>query len=198
MRPDAWWDEVLKDRSEYEKFRDHLGDPNMASRILVRELSVAYGIANVLDVGCGPAHDRWTDTGIHWTGVDGSKLLIADAAKRGADITFGKADALPFEDKTFDLVYSRHVWEHLPTFRGALSEACRVAKSAVAVTFFQPPGDTERVVLSTGAYYNWYRRADIEAGFRAAWPGCEIDVHVLGQGPNLPHGESVFWVTCEE
>jgi ubiquinone/menaquinone biosynthesis C-methylase UbiE len=49
--------------------------------------------------------------------------------------TFLEADAehLPFADKSFDVVISSHVLEHLPDFDQGFRELCRVARKRVIV-----------------------------------------------------------------
>lgn len=41
-------------------------------------------------------------------------------------------------DKSFDIVYSRHVVDHMETFEGPMDEHCRVSKDLVIVVFWVP------------------------------------------------------------
>ena len=44
-------------------------------------------------------------------------------------------------DKSFDVVYSRHVVDHMRSFEEALYEHCRVAKKLVIIVLWRPLGD---------------------------------------------------------
>jgi len=109
-------------------------------RLFVRKiarLEATHGRA--LDVGCGSGllsiELSRAVSGLHIVGVDLSPLML-DLARRnaraaGADgIEFVQADAkaLPFEDGTFDLVFSQHTLHHIPEPRVLLAEMERVAK----------------------------------------------------------------------
>jgi SAM-dependent methyltransferase len=77
--------------------------------------------AAVLDLGCGPRDQESPITGMGWryVGVDYS----GDAADLLAD-----AHALPFQDQSFDVVFSFAVLEHLHTPARALTEVARILK----------------------------------------------------------------------
>ena len=92
--------------------------------------------ARALDVGCGAGHAGFAlvrGGAQRVTAYDPSSSMLAlvaqEAAARGAaaiDTCVGPAEALPFENGTFDLVvtrYSAHHWAHVPR---ALAECARV------------------------------------------------------------------------
>lgn len=91
----------------------------------------------ILDLGCGngrlyDALNKQTPD-IDYTGVDNSKNLLEIASTRYPDATFLAADAraLPFPDKSFDVIYSFAVLHHIQSKReqlAFLSEAIRVLK----------------------------------------------------------------------
>ncbi len=193
-KPEGWWDERLKDKATFEFFKENLGGVNMPSRVAVRELAMVWGITSVLDVGCGPAIDRWLETGIKWHGVDPSKVIGDDCFFRGISIDHAPAHLLPYRNASFDLVHSRHVWEHLPHWKHALPEACRVAKRGVIITFFRPPGNKEEIRITDGAYYNDYSLDEIVAAFQAEWPQCTVTESRLAPQKFLPDGEVILAV----
>lgn len=197
MMPNEWWDTRLKHGKTYDFFVENLGPADMPSRVAVRRWAKRVGVKSVLDVGCGPALDRWLDTGIPWTGTDASTLLIDKNRARGVPVTLASAFSLPFTPRSFDLVYSRHVWEHLVDFRPALEEACRVADRFVAVTFFRPPGKQARTRVEDGAYYNDYAMADVLNEFTRWWPNCAIEFERLPPQRYLPDGELIVFATRE-
>lgn len=192
--PTKWWDTRLTDKKQLDNFIEHLGPPERPSRETARSWVRGAGFQQVLDVGCGPALDQWE--GFDWTGVDPSEVLRTQAAARGAEVLAASAeDLIPCEDESYEVVYSRHVWEHLPDFRRALREACRVAKYAVVVVFFRPPGETAQQNVSDGAYYNDYALNDIEREFTREWPGCNFEIIRIPRTQYLPSGELVLAVT---
>ncbi|MFZ2152141.1 MAG: methyltransferase domain-containing protein [Minisyncoccia bacterium] len=177
--PTKWWDTELKKKSSLDALLKNLGDENAPSRVAAHYLAQQIGVKTMLDVGCGPALDRWLNTEIAWHGCDASKLLVEYNAARHVEVDLSGAEQLPYYKETYDLVYSRHLWEHLPHYSGALKEACRVAKQAVMIVFFRVPGLTETIQVKWGAHYNDYSIAAIRAAFEVEWPGCRISSTVV-------------------
>jgi ubiquinone/menaquinone biosynthesis C-methylase UbiE len=92
--------------------------------------------ADVLEVGCGIATDgiRFTRAGARYTGLDASPAALALARRRfelehrEAVLVEGSADALPFDDARFDLVYSHGVLHHVERTEAAIAELHRVLR----------------------------------------------------------------------
>ena len=92
--------------------------------------------SRVLDIGCGNGRlvDMFEGMEINYTGIDSSKELIKIAKKeRGSKGSFFHANALelPFDDGTFDTVFSIAVLHHVPSeaYRAQfVSEIHRVLK----------------------------------------------------------------------
>ncbi|MBI3554728.1 MAG: methyltransferase domain-containing protein [Deltaproteobacteria bacterium] len=96
---------------------------------------------HILDVGCGAGHYlRSLRSSIkvtfRYTGADATPLYL-DYAKKAfqgvpnVDFTQGDIFALPFPDKSFDVVMCNNVLMHLPSVEQPIRELCRVAKRAV-------------------------------------------------------------------
>jgi SAM-dependent methyltransferase len=91
----------------------------------------------VMDLGCGRGDSidlfRRHQPEVEWIGVD-----IADSQevhqRRRSDATFVTYDGerVPFEDASFDLVYSRQVLEHVPDPLGHMREVNRVLRAGGA------------------------------------------------------------------
>jgi SAM-dependent methyltransferase len=79
--------------------------------------------ARVLDVGAGSAPYRELFEHAEYTTVDWDQSVHVDG--RAPDLT-APADALPLDDRSFDVVLNTQVLEHVPEPGRVLSELCRV------------------------------------------------------------------------
>lgn len=95
------------------------------------------GSGRCLDIGCGNGVSTAVVAELDWTtvGVDVSTELLDLARARGIEVQEAAADALPFEDATFDAAIS--VWTHtdIEDFRAALREAARVLRPAAPLVY---------------------------------------------------------------
>ncbi len=102
--------------------------------------------ARVLDVGCqtGALSVAMSERGAHVTGIDVDAPLVHGAAIRarcyGIDGEFvaGVAEALPFDEETFDLVTLIDVLEHVRDIVATLDECVRVLRPGGAL-YLQGP-----------------------------------------------------------
>jgi SAM-dependent methyltransferase len=113
-----------------------LGAASRVSNIEYMLAGLQPSIENVLDVGCGTGvvleqlaekkiGNRFAGLEI---GTENSQHSRADLNIHGFD-----GRTIPYEDKTFDLVYSVHVLEHVTDERGFLHELRRVSRTYVYV-----------------------------------------------------------------
>ena len=104
-------------------------------RVALAESLVASG--RVLDVGCGTGKLLATmPARYEKVGIDPSEHMLEAARERGLDVQQASADALPFEDASFDLVMTHAVLHHVidpAAVRRAVTEMCRVARPGGAV-----------------------------------------------------------------
>ncbi|MDD5583477.1 MAG: class I SAM-dependent methyltransferase [Candidatus Omnitrophica bacterium] len=100
---------------------------------------VPEGVKNILDIGCGTGElvlrlQRKMKSRTHIVEVDRSATALskcnADVGKISADI-----NALPFKDKTFDLVICAEVLEHLSTtaMRDAINKIKKISSKYVII-----------------------------------------------------------------
>lgn len=90
----------------------------------------------VLDVGCGAGVDllRFAKGGAHATGVDIAPSAIELARKNaeyqglGVDLRVADAEALPFDEGTFDLVFAHGVIQYSGNTQRVIDECRRVLK----------------------------------------------------------------------
>lgn len=112
----------------------------------------------VLDVGCGFGLEtarlaKLVGAGGAAVGIDKSARFIAEAKKRAAaaglriDYRTGDAQALPFDDASFDCVRTERVLCYLPDPVRAVSEMRRVARPGGTLTAIEPEFATHNVNL---------------------------------------------------
>lgn len=133
---------------------------------------------DVLEVGCGVGTDAisFAREGARYTGVDltdaSIELVRSRFAIEGltAKLRVADAEALPFADDSFDLVYSHGVLHHTPETQQAVDQLHRVLR----------PGGTAMVMLYHRNSYNY--RVNIMILRR-------LGVRLLGfdWGPSLVH-----------
>jgi SAM-dependent methyltransferase len=112
-----------------------IGDTGDWSRVSVLDAPMrarieGRGLKRALDVGCGEGRfcRMLKALGVDATGIEPTDMLLAEARKRdpGGAYVHGRAEALPFEDGSFDLVVSYLTLIDIPDFRAAFREMVRV------------------------------------------------------------------------
>ncbi|TXD38165.1 methyltransferase domain-containing protein [Lujinxingia vulgaris] len=97
---------------------------------------------DVLEVGCGTGLilERVAKVARKAVGIDLSPGMLEQARARGLEVSEGCATELPFEDATFDVVYSFKVLAHVQDIRKAVAEAARVVRpgGVLLLEFYNP------------------------------------------------------------
>jgi SAM-dependent methyltransferase len=123
MAPVPRYDDVV---DWYEDFRPTLNDDEVDA--LARFLGPGRG--RCLDLGCGTGTAIPELSRLGWTvvGVDASEEMLSRARVHGAELHRAEAEALPFEDASFDAAVS--IWTHtdVDDFAAVLREAARVLR----------------------------------------------------------------------
>jgi ubiquinone/menaquinone biosynthesis C-methylase UbiE len=124
---------------------------------------------DVLEIGCGAGFDAFAfvSKGARYVGIDlvpaNIERTLSHLALEGleADVRVAAAEHLPFEDGTFDVVYSNGVLHHLADPRAGLAEAVRVMR---------PGGELWVVVYNRSSAFYWLNlvlyRYLLRGGFR--------------------------------
>jgi ubiquinone/menaquinone biosynthesis C-methylase UbiE len=108
----------------------------------------------VLEIGCGAGYDAYDIArhGATYTGVDitpenieRTRRHLALSGLKGR-VLEADAEALPFENEQFDVVFSNGVLHHVPDISAALLEANRVLK---------PDGDAWVIVYHRDSAFYW-------------------------------------------
>lgn len=97
---------------------------------------------DALELGCGTGllMERIAPATRRLVGIDISPRMAEQAAARGHEVVVGDLTELPFEDGTFDVVYSFKVLPHVVDLARALDEAARVTKpgGSLFLEFYNP------------------------------------------------------------
>lgn len=99
--------------------------------------------ADVLEVGCGTGLilEKAAEVASRAVGVDISDGMLEQARERGLEVAQADAsESLPFEDESFDLVYSFKVLAHIEDIDAALQEMARVTRRGgyLLLEFYNP------------------------------------------------------------
>jgi ubiquinone/menaquinone biosynthesis C-methylase UbiE len=178
---------------------DQTGDPDFFVRFLDRGNSLPDIIRSkptildglrlrdghhVADIGCGMGADvfeiaRLLGPAGSVVGVDASEAMILEARRRASELKLpvafhvGDAQALQFDDATFDACRSERMLMHVPDAAAGLTEMVRVTKPGGRVSIFDFDWDTFVIDSSDKAT----TRAVVDAfsdGIRNGWIGRQL------------------------
>lgn len=145
-----WWIDNVPEKER--TFDWWLGDVNNVSRKWFRNFLVNYEIESVLDVACGTGRDYEgvlaNNIDVEYYGMDISDYLVAKNRDRGMQCFQGNIEDIPELDDSWDLVYARHIIEHLEYYETAIEEMCRVAKRYVLIVHFIPMESEDRISIT--------------------------------------------------
>ena len=163
----TWWDKNVSQK--FNEFKSWIGDYNAESKVFVRNYVKNAGYKSLVDLGCGPATEffGYKNDGyeISYMGVDSSWVLYSHATSQGVPCLHSPVEEISLPDSSFEVAFSRHVLEHLPTFRECLGEMIRIGqKEAINVFFIEPSELPEKIDFyePDQLYHNRYNKQDIE------------------------------------
>lgn len=164
----TWWNNNLNNSQKFNEYLGWLGDESVDSRIFIRENIKELEIKSIADFGCGPCleYDALKNDNyeVEYLGIDSCLHLKEYNESRGVNFLNSPVEKTGLKDSSYELSYSRHVLEHLPTYKDALKEMIRVASKYVVHIFFIKPSETEEINLwkEENLYHNKYSIKDIE------------------------------------
>jgi len=167
----TYWNATMHQTDFHKQFVDWVGEADAESKVFFRNLVEEKNIENILDVGCGFAADYKPliekNPNVKYVGLDSCVHLIDRNSSQGVPMILSDATEMPFDDSTYELVYSRHTFEHQPTFEHILDEMIRVSNNYVAHTFFiKPSTDSDVIEIKytqhDNLHHNTYDRNEIE------------------------------------
>ena len=173
----AYADPAMAASFDAKRFGGPIGTMLLADqeRVLAEFLGNVEG-QRILDMatGTGRAALALARRGAIVTGVDASREMLSVARARAADaglaIEFSDGDvhALPFSDRAFDAVVCLRMLMHVPDWRRALSELCRVTRRRLVFDYPALASAAALQVIWRRAALSMGRKVEAYRVFRAA------------------------------
>jgi ubiquinone/menaquinone biosynthesis C-methylase UbiE len=167
---EKWWQQSIGSLNDHLFYiMQHI---NAKTRVVVRNYIQKKNYTTILDAGCGKGQE-WQGflqdkIPIYYQGVEVIPELVAAGQKQKINIVEGSIEQIPFEDQSFDLAYTRHVLEHLPTYQKALNELIRVARYEALIVFFIKPHQKNEDIINSvkingiSLYHNHYSKRKLQ------------------------------------
>lgn len=168
MAPPALYDTIGRTYA-----RQRRPDPRIAARLT----AALGGARTVLNVGAGAGSYEPTDRTV--VALEPSSVMLAQRPPGAAPAVQGRAEALPFADRSFDAVMGVLTLHHWTDRAGGLAECARVARERVVLLTFDPDADG---FWLTRDYLPQFAAADkrifppMTAYADAFGPGARVDV----------------------
>ena len=138
--------------TEYTTKETHAGAEHMIS--VLQRMRPNLGIEHLLVTGCGEAHEAEFLANRLNCRVKGIDIVLPDSARArsrdGLELIEGSALDLPYEDNSFDAIFSHHVIEHVGDHEKHLQEAARVLKPGGA--FYVGTPNRHRIIGYVGSF----------------------------------------------
>lgn len=164
----TWWNNNLGNANRFNEYLGWLGDETSDSRVFIRDNIRDLEIKSIADFGCGPCVDymalKEESYEFDYIGIDSCEHLKEYNTKREIPFLLAPVEKTGLKNNSYELAYSRHVFEHLPTYKEILTEMIRVASKYVVHIFFIKPGDSEEIKFwdEENLYHNQYSKKEIE------------------------------------
>lgn len=122
-----YWDEYAKD------FTSHY---NVEMAKFIKDLALSLRAQSVLEVGCSAGNDlKLFSQGIDVNGIDASEIAISIAKENLPEFNFkvGEITAVPFENNSIDIVFTRNVFNYLESadIKKSVEELFRVSRKYI-------------------------------------------------------------------
>lgn len=194
MKPhERWWQDHLDTRMG--DFGTWLHNSDTTSRDGLYRFVESNKTRTVLECGSGLCIDyqrffaHQNPKAVRYDAIDVTPRLVTLGRSLGANVREASIEAIPAKDGAYEMVYCRHVLEHLPGYEAALTEMLRVAsRFAIAILWRTRPTGEDTIEYNTvhdvpNTYHNTYSEERISAwltaqGIEHHWYG-ESDRTVL-------------------
>jgi ubiquinone/menaquinone biosynthesis C-methylase UbiE len=166
-RSDQFWDVNMRDPEALADLHRSTGYADHPQRVAFRAFLKENEIESVLDCGAGPG---WELDGlerelpqVRYEALEVTEMFAAALEAREVPVCRAGIEAIPFADESFDVVYQRHVLEHVEHLDVAIREMVRVARVAVFLSMNKRPAPRTVRRKPQGLWTNVYSRPDMVA-----------------------------------
>lgn len=123
---DKQYDNFNEDYSENRDVHDHICDQDF-----YQMLNFEVNNKKTLDIGCGNGDDveKLEKLGADAHGIEPSIEFVNSAQKKGLKVKQGIGEELPYENNSFDIVFSKYAIQTSTKAKECMLEAARVLKS---------------------------------------------------------------------
>lgn len=192
---EEWWDHCLDNTVPMQTFAGWIGDANSPSRVAMRKTVVARNYKSLLDIPSGLCIDffglKQDKIAIKYSGVDICKKLVDMTRALGVDVMHGSIEKIPHKASKFDIVYSRHILEHLPYYETAVNELIRVAKKEVLIVFFIKLGLEDiynyNIADDHYIYHNCYSKEKFEKFVKSNKKVASLEWETVNEKEEIVH-----------
>jgi ubiquinone/menaquinone biosynthesis C-methylase UbiE len=166
MEEQTWWNNHIKENME--SYKQWVGDEKAESKQYMANYLKNKNYKTLLDSGCGDGFFNQTLQNHHididYTGVDTCHYFIELNKSKGIKIINSDIRKIPVEDNSYDIVFSRHTFEHQSNYKIILEESIRISKMETCIIFFIRPTLFEKIDYNetVNLYHNQYSRSSIE------------------------------------
>jgi SAM-dependent methyltransferase len=194
-----WW--TQNDQPAGETFLDFNKDEpsRQFTRKLIVDAAAARSIKTVLEIAFGGLHEyramrsALMQHGITYSGVDWTAHFVEHARREFPENTWLQGDVVRgITVEPADVVYTQHMFEHLPALEPAFSNLLRLARQRLINIFFIPPKPLDGYEVTNWKqyplYHNTYSVGHIEAicramGFKPSWTRFPVHKHQVNGAP---------------
>lgn len=182
-----------------DAYRERNADPGRGREPFWTELVERLQPRNALEVGCNIGGNLQWLAGLlgeeNCAGIDISEGAVAKVRERlpGVDARVAQARDLPFEDGSFDLVYTVGVLIHQPpeSVRQVMSEAVRCSRRWVLCAEY---ADTEEVEVPYRGQEGALYRRDYGGLYEEWFPDLTlVDSTFIPRGEDTTWDDTTFW-----
>jgi SAM-dependent methyltransferase len=193
-----WWME--NEQPVGEDFLDW--NKNMPSRQTARKLildrAAAGEVKSVLEIAFGGLHEyramreQLKQLGVSYSGVDWTEKFVLHAQREFPESRWTQGDVVRgLSVEPADVVYTQHMFEHLPALEPAFSNLLRLSRKTFINIFFIPPKPFPNYEVVNWQkypiYHNTYSIGHIEKisqamGFACTWIPFEKNPELPGVG----------------
>ncbi len=187
--PNLWWEKNLDDGYKWNEFCSWLSMSDRSSRFYLYKFINDHksDISSVLEIGPGSFIDYETyfskQSDIQYSCIDITTKIIEKAKSKNIEAKLGSIKNIPYNNY-FDLVYTRHVLEHIDYYIEAIHELIKISDKYVICTFFYldktSNKDTITIEEKTKLYHNKYSKNKLNKfldliNIKYEWYECKQD-----------------------